>query len=178
MSTTNDEYRSFIQPLPDGDQGEWKPSRTPHCMIVANAREIRDAALNKIAGDMRHAGWRVLDPQTSAEMVEAVQTAHDLMTQRYARMAETTTAAIAEDCPVLLVIDEYSALVDAQRSVPADYDHETLLWRVGDILQIGRSARVHLLLGSGMSLFDHVLPSMADGVVYSNIEALTPVGAC
>ena len=178
MSTTSEQYRTFTQPVPnEGDTGEWKPTRTPHCMVVGADRADRDHAIAKIIADLRHANWRVLHADRTAEIVQDIQIAHDVMTQRYARMQETSPAACDEDCPVVLVVDEYSELVAAQRSVPADYDHESLLWRISDILHLGRAARVHLLLGSGPSLFEHVLPSMADGIVYANVAAPAPIGA-
>lgn len=155
----------------------WDLSMTPHMVIVGKTGRGKTVAINGIGMEAARRGFklRICDPKrieflgmrtwpnveivatTPAEMVATIKDTHDVMMQRYDAVTRGTARPSDFD-PVVLVLDEYRnfhrqvtawwvALKSATKEKGMPSRCPVFEW-VDSIAEMGRSAGVHLIIGT------------------------------
>lgn len=156
----------------DGREIGWVPSVQPHWLIIGGTGSGKTSTQHTALTVLARAGWRVwvLDgkriefigfrdwpnvemiAQRVEDQVRMVHAAHDLMEQRYTAIEEGR-ASVAEFEPLAVIIDEYATFKKRverwyrtvkQKGDPAQPPVFDL---IGDIARLGRTAKVHFVLG-------------------------------
>lgn len=172
---SHDSYMAFSSTYAtdeDGQQISWVPRRHPHFLIVGGTGSGKTSLEHTLVTDLAGAGWRVwvLDGKRiefigfrewpNVEMIASrvesqirmVHAAHELMEHRY-DLIEQGKASASDFEPLALVIDEYATFKQAVvrfyrtakvKGMPAQ---PPVLELIGDIARLGRTAKVHLVLG-------------------------------
>jgi len=180
----------------DGKVIVWKPSRDPHMLIVGGTGSGKTTCEHTILTAVAQLGWRVhvLDGkeieflgfhawpnvELVADSVEAqvrmVQNAHDIMKERYAQI-KARKATKADFDPLVVVIDEYASF---KASVDAWYPEvkpkggptkPRVYNQIANIARLGRSAKVHLVIG-----IQRPDVTFVDGEMRDNFGARTSLG--
>ena len=143
-----------------GRQGElpleWRPVRTAHCLLIGEDRVERARHITSMVAELQDSGWNALCPSSVDDAAADIRVAYDLMVDRYSRIEEQRDSD-GEPTPVVLAVNDYMDLTGSME--------------LAAIIDCGRSARVHLILGADRSLFAEFLPTLRDGFVHTRIDA-------
>lgn len=192
----------------DGNTVFWNLKGSgPHCMVVGKTGTGKTVCINGVAMEFARRGWRVWinDPKqiefvgmrdwpnvqivamTVMEMVAMIKAGHDLMEERYSHIAAGGDEGEFE--PILMVLDEYRNFVRLVTSwwnevkaaagrgsgLPSKcpvFDY------VAAIAEKGRSAKVHILLGTQRPDAEFMTGGMRDNFdTRVSMGALSPQGA-
>ena len=147
-------YEEITLQVPGG-RALWQPTRTPHCLLISEDRAKRARAITATVAELQTAGWKALYPGNAEDAAVDIRTGYDLMVDRYARI-EDGRDSDPEMTPLILAVNDY-------QNFAGDLDLTT-------IISHGRAARVHLILGTGTSLFDDTLPSFGSPFVHVHLD--------
>ena len=172
---THADYRDFQIPLgvdEDGEQLSWHPRKQPHMVVVGTTGSGKTVVEQNVVQRLTQAGWKVwvidgkriefigLRDWPNVErlasriehQVKLIEDAHDLMNERYA-LIEAGKATSADFEPVALIVDEATTLLEAADDWWAEVkpkggsSKSAVLKRLGNIGRLGRSAKIHMLIG-------------------------------
>lgn len=172
---THADYQDFQIPLgvdEDGEELAWFPRKQPHMVVVGTTGSGKTVVEQNVTQRLTQAGWRVwivdgkriefigfrdwpnVERLASRieHQVQLIEHAHDLMNERYA-LIEEGKATSADFEPVALIIDEATTLLEAADDWWAEIkpkggsSKSLVLKRLGNIGRLGRSAKIHMLIG-------------------------------
>lgn len=156
----------------DGRPVFWRPSKQPHMLVVGGTGSGKTSVEHTILTELALHNWRVwvldgkriefigfrgwqnvqLIASRLEHQVRMVHAAHELMMRRYDKI-ELGQATVRDFEPLVVVIDEYATFREGverwYRAVKpkGGPPHAPALDLIGDIARLGRSAKVHLVLG-------------------------------
>ena len=156
----------------DGEQLSWHPRKQPHMVVVGTTGSGKTVVEQNVVQRLTQAGWKVwvidgkriefigLRDWPNVErlasriehQVKLIEDAHDLMNERYA-LIEAGKATSADFEPVALIVDEATTLLEAADDWWAEVkpkggsSKSAVLKRLGNIGRLGRSAKIHMLIG-------------------------------
>lgn len=197
----------FLIPLAKDEDGNWicwnLSGTGPHLIVVGKTGTGKTVLINGAVLELALRQWRVriCDPKrtefaglrdwpnvevvaTSVEhMVATIWLTHELMMQRYAQV-EAGTADEDDFEPVVLVLDEFR---NFHRQVASWYARikvrgmpskcDVFDW-VASIAEMGRTARIHLLMGTQRPDAEFMTGSMRDNFdSRASLGRLSPQGA-
>lgn len=175
LLTSHKAYSEFIVPLGVGDhdnQAIWHPRKDAHLLIIGGTGGGKTIAEHGVIQRLAQAGWRTwlvdgkriefigyrdwrnveLLAQRVDHQIRVLKLAHATMEARY-DLIERGKAHIEDLDPVAVVIDELTSLLGAvkrryqetkEKGMPAK---DPILDWVADIARLGRSAKMHLVIG-------------------------------
>lgn len=168
-------YKDFIVPLGVGDNGSqatWQPKKDAHLLIIGGTGGGKTIAEHGVIQALTQAGWRTwlvdgkrvefigyrnwpnveLLAQRVDHHIRVLKLAHETMEARY-ELIESGQIKVEDLDPVAIVVDELTTLLMAvkrryqdtkEKGMPAA--NPVLEW-VADIARLGRTAKMHLVLG-------------------------------
>ena len=168
-------YSDFTVPLGIGDNGEqavWHPKKDAHLLIIGGTGGGKTIAEHGVIQRLAQAGWRTwlvdgkriefigyrgwenveLLAQKVDHQIRVLKLAHETMEARY-DLIERGEVRIEDLDPIAVVVDELTSLLMAvkrryletkEKGTPNQ--HPVLEW-VADIARLGRSSKMHLVLG-------------------------------
>lgn len=168
-------YTKFSVPLGIGDndaQAVWHPKKDAHLLIIGGTGGGKTIAEHGVIQRLTQAGWRcwLVDgkriefigyrdwpnvemlAQRVDHQIRVLKAAHETMEARY-DLIERGEARIEDLDPIAIVVDELTSLLGAVKrryqeskitKMPAK---DPVLEWVADIARLGRSAKMHLVLG-------------------------------
>lgn len=199
-------YKDFKVPLAVAEEEElleWWVAVQAHLMVVGGTGSGKTVLLHGATQRVTQAGWRtwVIDgkriefigfrgwPNVEIvaarieHQVRAVLAAHELMEERYSRV-EVGEASLADFEPLLLVIDELTTFLKrAERwwkkvkpkGAPVK---PPVLELIADIARLGRSAKIHMIVGLQRPDVEFVGGEMRDNFgARVSMGRLSPQGA-
>jgi DNA segregation ATPase FtsK/SpoIIIE-like protein len=199
-------YKDFKVPLAMAEEEElleWWVAVQAHLMVVGGTGSGKTVLLHGATQRVTQAGWRtwVIDgkriefigfrgwPNVEIvaarieHQVRAVLAAHELMEERYSRV-EVGEASLADFEPLLLVIDELTTFLKrAERwwkkvkpkGAPVK---PPVLELIADIARLGRSAKIHMIVGLQRPDVEFVGGEMRDNFgARVSMGRLSPQGA-
>ncbi|MER6928872.1 FtsK/SpoIIIE domain-containing protein [Kocuria palustris] len=175
VSTTHEAYSDFQIPLgidEDNDQLCWTPRKQPHMVVVGTTGSGKTVVQHNVVERVTQAGWRVwiLDGkriefigfrdwpnvERIASRIEhqakMIYDAHQLMEERYG-LIEEGKATVADFEPLVLVIDEATTFLEGVDRWWKEVKYKggpakaPALGLIADIARLGRSAKIHMLIG-------------------------------
>ncbi|MGP9587811.1 hypothetical protein ACT3TB_19395 [Micrococcaceae sp. AOP34-BR2-30] len=168
-------YSKFCIPLGIGDNGEqavWHPKKDAHLLIIGGTGGGKTIAEHGVVQRLAQAGWRTwlvdgkriefigyrgwanveLLAQKVDHQIRVLKLAHETMEARY-DLIERGEVRIEDLDPIAVVVDELTSLLMAVKRRYQDTkvkgmpsQHPVLEW-VADIARLGRSSKMHLVLG-------------------------------
>lgn len=168
-------YKDFVVPLGVGDEGvqaTWRPKKDAHLLIIGGTGGGKTICEHGVIQRFTQAGWRTwlvdgkriefigyrgwanveLLAQTVDHQIRVLKLAHETMEARYDLIQEGKVRVEDLD-PIAIVVDELASLLMAvkrryietkEKGMPAA--PPVLDW-VADIARLGRTAKMHLVLG-------------------------------
>lgn len=156
----------------DRDPVVWVPSVAPHVLIVGGTGSGKTSLLHTALTVLAGLSWRVwvldgkriefvgfrdwpnveLVASKVEDQVRMVHAAHELMESRYSKI-EAGEARVSDFDPLVFIIDEYATF---KKRVERWYrtvkpkgapPQPPVFDLIGDIARLGRSAKVHLIIG-------------------------------
>lgn len=190
LLTSHEAYSDFFVPLGIGDneqQAIWHPRKDVHLLIIGGTGGGKTVAEHGVIQRLTQAGWRTwlvdgkriefigyrewenveMLAQRLDEQIRLIKLAHDTMNARYDLIMESKVR-VADLDPIVLVIDEVTSLLFAikeryqetkEKGMRAS--HPVLGW-IADIARLGRSSKIHLVLGLQRPDADFVGGEMRD----------------
>lgn len=169
------EYKDFEIPLavgPGGSIAAWKPNRDAHMLIAGGTGGGKTICEHGVIQALTQSGWRVwladgkrvefmgyrkwpnveILAQSIEEQVKVIHMAHDLMERRY-NLIRDEKATRADMEPLAVVIDEVTAMLVFARQLygrtktKGRGEKAPVLEWLGNIARLGRTAKIHLVLG-------------------------------
>lgn len=175
QTITHDDYKKFVVTYGQTDGEEkvsWSPIDQAHMLVTGGTGSGKTILLIQIINTLTQAGWRTwlidgkriefigyrgwpnieLLGSRLEHQIKMVHAAHQEMEDRYARI-ESGEVTVSELEPLALVMDEVTTFlkrVEAwwKHNKPKGYSTKPpILDLLADIARLGRSAKVHLVLG-------------------------------
>lgn len=175
LITSHQAYRSFSAPLGVGDnaaQAVWVPTRDAHLLIIGGTGGGKTITEHGVIQQLAQAGWRIwlVDgkriefigyrdwpnveflAQRTDHQIRVLRLAHETMMARY-DLIERGQVKVEDLDPIAVVIDELTSLLAAVKSryqetkakgMPAK---DPVLEWIADIVRLGRSAKIHVVVG-------------------------------
>ena len=168
-------YSNFTVPLGIGDNGVqavWHPKKDAHLLIIGGTGGGKTIAEHGIIQRLTQAGWRTwlvdgkriefigyrdwenveLLAQKVDHQIRVLKLAHETMEARY-DLIERGEVRIEDLDPIAVVVDELSSLLMAVKrryidtKVKGMPNQDPVLDWVADIARLGRSSKMHLVVG-------------------------------
>lgn len=168
-------YSSFNVPLGIGDNGElaiWHPKKDAHLLIIGGTGGGKTIAEHGVIQRLTQAGWRVwlvdgkriefigyrkwsnieLLAQKVDHQIRVLKLAHETMEARY-DLIERGLVRIEDLDPIAVVVDELTSLLMAverryqETKMKGMPSKDPVRSWAADIARLGRSAKMHLVLG-------------------------------
>ncbi|MBN6778842.1 hypothetical protein JRG19_09905 [Pseudoclavibacter alba] len=156
----------------DGRPVSWSPSKQAHWLIIGGTGSGKTSTQHTAVAQLTRDSWRVwvldgkriefigfrdwpnveLIAQRVEDQVRLVHAAHDLMEQRYTAI-EAGNAKVSDFEPLVIDIDEYATFKKRverwYRTVKqkGDPTQPPVFDLIGDIARLGRTAKIHIVLG-------------------------------
>lgn len=175
LATTHEDYSDFQIPLGIDEENEelsWTPRKQPHAVVVGTTGSGKTVVQHNVVQRVTQAGWRVwiLDGkriefigfrhwpnvERIASRIEhqtkMIYDAHQLMEERYG-LIEQGEATVADFEPLVLVIDEATTFLEGadrwwkEVKPKGGTAKAPCLGLIADIARLGRSAKIHMLIG-------------------------------
>lgn len=168
-------YEDFVVPLGVGDNGHqatWHPKKDAHLLIIGGTGGGKTIAEHGVIQLLTQAGWRTwlvdgkrvefigyrnwpnveLLAQRVDHQIRVLKLAHETMEARY-DLIENGQVKVVDLDPIAIVVDELTSLLMAVKRRYQDTKVKgmpaappVLDW-VADIARLGRTAKMHLVLG-------------------------------
>lgn len=199
-------YTDFKVPLAVAEEDElleWWPAVQAHLMVVGGTGSGKTVLLHGVTQRVTQAGWRTwivdgkriefigfrgwpnveLVTARVEHQVRAILAAHELMEERYSQV-EVGQASLADFEPLLLVIDELTTFLKRTerwwkkvkpKGAPVK---PPILELIADIARLGRSAKIHMIVGLQRPDVEFVGGEMRDNFgARVSMGRLSPQGA-
>jgi S-DNA-T family DNA segregation ATPase FtsK/SpoIIIE len=187
----------------DGYTQFWRPSVSPHMLIIGGTGSGKTAAEHTLLTDLALYGWKVwvldgkriefagykdwpnveLVASKVGDQVRMIHAAHDLMEQRYS-MIEDGRARISDFDPLVLIIDEYATFkARVQRwyktvKPKGGTAQPPVFDLISDLARLARTAKIHLVVGIQRPDADFLGGEMRDNFgARLSLGRLSPQGA-
>lgn len=168
-------YEDFVVPLGVGDNGSqatWHPKKDAHLLIIGGTGGGKTIAEHGVIQRLAQAGWRTwlvdgkrvefigyrnwpnveLLAQRIDHQIRVIKLAHETMEARY-DLIENGKVRVVDLDPIVIVVDELTSLLMAvkrryqETKIKGMPSVAPVLEWVGDIARLGRTAKMHLVLG-------------------------------
>lgn len=187
----------------DGYTQYWRPSVSPHMLIIGGTGSGKTAAEHTLLTDLALYGWRVwvldgkriefagykdwpnveLVASKVGDQVRMIHAAHDLMEQRYS-LIENGQARISDFEPLALIIDEYATfkarVVRWYKTVKpkGGAAQPPVFDLIADLARLARTAKIHMVVGIQRPDADFLGGEMRDNFgARLSLGRLSPQGA-
>lgn len=182
-----------------GDEVSWRPSDVPHLLVGGVTKGGKGSAIRSVAYDGLASGWQLLvvNPKLSGEygwlerlgvpVLERLESIQEVIegieVERERRQAIVKRAAVGSwdrvsgwtAPPLMLIVDEVSALLMVDKAnKEIARTQERLSYLITRLVQLGRSAGIHLVLATQRPDVSTLGPN--GGILRDNIDGR--IGVC